>query len=1396
MPDNKKIDFDIAGARKAGATDSDISEYFKSNYSVDFDVAGARQAGATDDDILGYINSSYGQKKSQGESSDNPVVSLSASELQSEPPALPSEKSGTSEPIELPTSYQSDRSNYKDLVSGQKYKLLRGGKPVTGTWDSESQQFIKDPLISVLPKEKKSEGIIEKALRVSPGLTSGMGVPATKTGYDKIQKAFETEEEAFGRASLEADETEKEAAKKIDNLEYLSRFSQIRRLAELEDMLNVSDTKSQGRIRQEIDRIRNQPIDFNQFEGIAIDAGEQKVYQGILPKPGYEVVSDYSPVMQKKDATVGELYDEAKGDSEYVEQARQEIQSFKNAVNEALISKLPEDQKREIESLKGTPQYDMALEDALVKTKQIDNVAIAFLYGIGKKIEGITKLGEHLGLTDEEIIRLNIINRKKRMLFDKQPVGTAAELAASFGGMMPDVAAGAAYSPLMLVSMLSTMPGELTEQSIWEDYEAGREIDLAKARGYSAVSTASQIPLLLGAGKLATHGLKVIGKTGLQQIADLSMQVAKRSTADALLFGVLGTKIQSKINEAYDMTENDDYLNSMLHMAVIGGAFALIHGVPQLKIPKSKKNQIDYMASYLPTVYTRAEVKRMVDNGLMTPQDGDALSLKLDEYRTIRAQMPVQDLTLEQMEKIHPLWQEVQEINRMTKDASEEFKMVLKGQAKQLEQKMLIEAAVPLTAEERAERKTLTEKRAKATPIDEQRLKYLDARNESAKKSIEMAKAKAIAEEYGYSHPQHLLNEIKRQELGEFEIVQDVPVEILQKVNKKQPLPETEGVTKTQEDAIQIGKTEEVLQRQPEKDDSAGRGRESLEQREQGEEIAAEGQEIVADPLKDVESTTKALEGKIEKLPNVFNESNAKDVFYHSTKSKPFTKFDESLKGTNTEYPNTGQGFFFASKEGLVNLKEQNPDAFGDTELPVRLNIKNPINLTLQEIFNNKKQAKTIVEFLFKEELTENEALEKINDEIGLGELSELNESLSSKEFSDFVRDKGYDGIIGDMGEGNLEYIVFDLEKIQILTPKAISEAYHKAKADGSNPELVKAVEELLGKPVEAKVEEIAEEAKKDSGLEGVVVDLIGTEIEMVDEPESKNRLPIKNKNVNELKERVTARSRNRIDEAKKSIQKNGFTKPIIIDSNNNIIDGNHRYIAAKELGIEAIPTINGEGIAGSKSEIAALNKAIAESLAKPSSKPKVTEQEITIFKGQMGKLNADGTRRTAHPNAEGFFASESEETAKRYSGEDKPQKVVLPKGVTVEEVEVADKNKPMSEIRREEERLINESKAQIVKLKTIDAQGEEVQYIVKDKSLLGEKPVESKAEEKVEPTQAEQVFTDLLSKKRGLAERDKILEEGFGEQAEKAKFVFKNFKNIIRDMEKKGLLKLEGDCF
>ena len=57
------INFDIAGAKKAGATDSDLSNYFKTNYNIDFDFGGAYKAGASDEDVLNYLNQNYGSVK-------------------------------------------------------------------------------------------------------------------------------------------------------------------------------------------------------------------------------------------------------------------------------------------------------------------------------------------------------------------------------------------------------------------------------------------------------------------------------------------------------------------------------------------------------------------------------------------------------------------------------------------------------------------------------------------------------------------------------------------------------------------------------------------------------------------------------------------------------------------------------------------------------------------------------------------------------------------------------------------------------------------------------------------------------------------------------------------------------------------------------------------------------------------------------------------------------------------------------------------------------------------------------------------------------------------------------------------------------------------------------------
>jgi hypothetical protein len=163
--------------------------------------------------------------------------------------------------------------------------------------------------------------------------------------------------------------------------------------------------------------------------------------------------------------------------------------------------------------------------------------------------------------------------------------------------------------------------------------------------------------------------------------------------------------------------------------------------------------------------------------------------------------------------------------------------------------------------------------------------------------------------------------------------------------------------------------------------------------------------------------------------------------------------------------------------------------------------------------------------------------------------------------------------------------------------------------------------------------------------------------------------------------------------------------------------DGRHRLIAAKELGathayfeinntpeqIEAVKKINDGHSPTLKNDI------------------KSTESDIVLYKGVGGKKNIDGSPRSAHPEAKGIFSSLEKNEAERF-GESEPIEFSIPKGTTIQTVRADNWNEGVSLVRKEETRLINESPAQIVELKTRDARGkEESQFIIKDKSLLGD---------------------------------------------------------------------------
>lgn len=232
--------------------------------------------------------------------------------------------------------------------------------------------------------------------------------------------------------------------------------------------------------------------------------------------------------------------------------------------------------------------------------------------------------------------------------------------------------------------------------------------------------------------------------------------------------------------------------------------------------------------------------------------------------------------------------------------------------------------------------------------------------------------------------------------------------------------------------------------------------------------------------LKDVESTTKALEGLGKnKWKNassgILNSFTGKDYFYHGT-TKDFSEF-RKIKKMGVENIETEQPIFLAqnkdaaepfsvAKGGRLLRVKVSKDAKIFDPTSIKTN-KEPIgydysNLTdeakkLAQAFDNGEIELTLGK------LKDKDGYEIINDYIKHGDW----DVLESKGVKDWLIKNGYDGVYVKEFRGTKDknLAIFNTDKLIINEPKSISEAYHKAKADGSNPELVKAVEELLSKP-------------------------------------------------------------------------------------------------------------------------------------------------------------------------------------------------------------------------------------------------------------------------------------------------------------------------------------------
>lgn len=150
------------------------------------------------------------------------------------------------------------------------------------------------------------------------------------------------------------------------------------------------------------------------------------------------------------------------------------------------------------------------------------------------------------------------------------------------------------------------------------------------------------------------------------------------------------------------------------------------------------------------------------------------------------------------------------------------------------------------------------------------------------------------------------------------------------------------------------------------------------------------------------------------------------DLYYHGTHAF-FERFEDSFRSSNTAWDNTIHGFFFADKI-------ENALLFGNTIITANLDIKNPIDLRLHSIFDDESQASTIWEILTGERIDSASALQMIYDEISLGEISDMYHSLNSEDAHESMINAGYDGIVSDLGNEQVEFVVFRASQITVLS--------------------------------------------------------------------------------------------------------------------------------------------------------------------------------------------------------------------------------------------------------------------------------------------------------------------------------------------------------------------------
>lgn len=153
-------------------------------------------------------------------------------------------------------------------------------------------------------------------------------------------------------------------------------------------------------------------------------------------------------------------------------------------------------------------------------------------------------------------------------------------------------------------------------------------------------------------------------------------------------------------------------------------------------------------------------------------------------------------------------------------------------------------------------------------------------------------------------------------------------------------------------------------------------------------------------------------------------------TLYHGTNTD-FNQFSLKYLGQNTQWHNCQRGIHFTTDIGMAQL-------FGEKVLECQVVLNKALNL--DEVFNSADQAADIVNIIFRENISDpDEALDFIDESIGLGEYMEFMDAFNSQDNLNKFKERGYDHIISRFSRDKVEYCVFEPSKITITNKNIIS---------------------------------------------------------------------------------------------------------------------------------------------------------------------------------------------------------------------------------------------------------------------------------------------------------------------------------------------------------------------